>query len=499
MKTAVIYARYSSDNQTEQSIEGQLRVCQEYAKNNDILLLDTYIDRAMTGTNDNRADFQRMLKDSARNHWDYVLVYKIDRFSRNKYETAIHKKTLKDNGTRLLSATEYIPDSPEGIILESMLEGYAEYYSAELSQKIRRGMNESRQKGNYTGGYVLYGYKIVDKKVVIDEYQAKIVRYIYEQYSTGVYVKDILKALNEKGVIHRGKPFASNTIYGILKNEKYSGTYKRGSEIFEKTFPRIVPQEIFEKVRKKVEQNKYGKKNQTQAYLLRFKLTCGYCGKPISSDTGTARNGTVKYYYKCWNRKHNGNCKKEVIRKDTLETMVINAVIEQLTSQKSMNELVHGLLEMQDSQIKESSMLNVLLHDKRKVENSLNNLVSAIEQGIISNTTNKRLHELEEQQSQLEKQILIERSKLAVKMSEQDIREFYESALTLEAQMLVNYLIKEVVLYDDKMIIKYNNPLRTSPDDCQGFFFYAKNHSYTYTIPNKPTVYEIRMNVKIVV
>ena len=499
MKTAVIYARYSSDNQTEQSIDGQLRVCHEYAQRNDILILDTYIDRAMTGTNDLRPDFQRMLKNSARNHWDYVLVYKIDRFSRNKYETAIHKKTLKDNGTRLLSATEYIPDSPEGIILESMLEGYAEYYSAELSQKIRRGMNESRQKGNYTGGYVLYGYKIVDKKVVIDEYQAEIVRYIYEQYSTGVYVKDILKALNEKGVIHRGKPFANNTIYGILKNEKYSGTYKRGNEIFEKTFPRIVPQEVFEKVRKKVEQNKYGKKNQTQAYLLRFKLTCGYCGKPISSDTGTARNGTVKYYYKCWNRKHNGNCKKEVIRKDTLETMVINAVIEQLTSLKSMNELVHGLLEMQDSQIKESSMLNVLLHDKRKVENSLNNLVSAIEQGIISNTTNKRLHELEEQQSQLEKQILIERSKLAVKMSEQDIREFYESALTLEAQMLVNYLIKEVVLYDDKMIIKYNNPLRTSPDDSQGFFFYDKNHSYTYTIPNKPTVYEIKMNVKIVV
>lgn len=499
METAVIYARYSSDNQTEQSIEGQLRVCQEYAKNNDILLLDTYIDRAMTGTNDNRADFQRMLKDSARNHWDYVLVYKIDRFSRNKYETAIHKKTLKDNGTRLLSATEYIPDSPEGIILESMLEGYAEYYSAELSQKIRRGMNESRQKGNYTGGYVLYGYKIVDKKVVIDEHQAEIVRYIYEQYSTGVYVKDILKALNEKGVIHRGKPFASNTVYGILKNEKYSGTYKRGNEVFEKTFPRIVPQEVFEKVRKKVEQNKYGKKNGKEPYLLRFKVTCGYCGKPISSDTGTSRNGTVKYYYKCWNRKHNGNCKKEVIRKDMLETMVINAVIEQLTNQKSMNELVHGLLKIQDTQIEESSMLNVLLHDKRKVETSLNNIVSAIEQGIISNTTNKRLRELEEQQAQLEKQILIERSKLAVKMSEEDIREFYESALTLESQMLVNYLIKEVVLYDDKMIIRYNNPLRKSLDENQGFFFYDKNVSYTYTIPNKPTVYEIKMNVKIVV
>ena len=182
-----------------------------------------------------------------------------------------------------------------------------------------------------------------------------------------------------------------------------------------------------------------------------------------------------------------------------LETMVINAVIEQLTNQKSMNELVHGLLKIQDTQIEESSMLNVLLHDKRKVETSLNNIVSAIEQGIISNTTNKRLRELEEQQAQLEKQILIERSKLAVKMSEEDIREFYESALTLESQMLVNYLIKEVVLYDDKMIIRYNNPLRTSLDENQGFFFYDKNVSYTYTIPNKPTVYEIKMNVKIVV
>ena len=124
MKTAVIYARYSCDQQTEQSIEGQLRVCEDYAKAHDILILDTYIDRAMTGTNDNRPDFQRMIKDSARREWTYILVYKLDRFSRNKYETAIHKKTLRDNGVKLLSAMENIPDTPEGIILESLLEGF---------------------------------------------------------------------------------------------------------------------------------------------------------------------------------------------------------------------------------------------------------------------------------------------------------------------------------------------------------------------------------------
>lgn len=186
MKTAVIYARYSSDSQTEQSIEGQLRVCNEYAKSNDIVILDTYIDRAMTGTNDNRPNFQRMLKDSSRKEWNFVLVYKLDRFSRNKYETAIHKKTLRDNGVKVLSAMENIPDTPEGIILESLLEGMNQYYSAELSQKVRRGMKENRLKGLYQGGGVPYGYRVENKKMVIDESRAEVVRFIYRQYSKGV-------------------------------------------------------------------------------------------------------------------------------------------------------------------------------------------------------------------------------------------------------------------------------------------------------------------------
>lgn len=124
MKTAVIYARYSSDRQTEQSIEGQLHVCNDYAERNNLVIVGTYIDRAMTGTNDNRDDFQRMLKDSDKKAWDYVLVYKLDRFSRNKYEMAIHRKRLKDNGIKILSAMENIPETPEGILLESLLEGF---------------------------------------------------------------------------------------------------------------------------------------------------------------------------------------------------------------------------------------------------------------------------------------------------------------------------------------------------------------------------------------
>lgn len=131
MKTAAIYARYSSDNQTEQSIEGQLHVCEEYAQRNNIVIVDTYIDRAMTGTNDNRPDFQRMIQDSAKKKWDFILVYKLDRFSRNKFESVVNRRKLADNGVKLLSAMENIPDSPEGIILESLLEGMNQYFSAD--------------------------------------------------------------------------------------------------------------------------------------------------------------------------------------------------------------------------------------------------------------------------------------------------------------------------------------------------------------------------------
>lgn len=248
MKTAVVYARYSSERQTEQSIEGQLRECNEYAMRNDIVIVDTYIDRAMTGTNDNRTDFQRLLKDCSKRAWDYVLVYKLDRFSRNKYEMAMHKKTLRDNGIKLISVKENIPDSPEGIILESLLEGMAEYYSAELSQKVRRGMREGRIKGHFAGGAVLYGYKVINKKIFIDENTSQIVIRIFQEFAAGKFVKDIISDLTNEGIYHNGKPLGRNTVYKLLRNEKYIGIVRYGNEVFTNIYPQIVPNSLFEVV-----------------------------------------------------------------------------------------------------------------------------------------------------------------------------------------------------------------------------------------------------------
>lgn len=474
MKTAVIYARYSSSNQTEQSIEGQLRVCNQYAENNGILILETYIDRAMTGTNDNRADFQRMIKDSGKREWDYVIVYKLDRFSRDKYATAIHKKTLKDNGVKLISATENIPDSPEGIILESLIEGMGQYYSAELSQKVRRGMNETRLKGNFTGGFVIYGYKIENKKVVIDEEKADVVRYIYEQYSLGVYVKDIIETLTERGILNKGKPFARNTVYNILKNEKYSGIYHYKDEVFDNIYPRIVPNEIFERVRKSLVANKYGKRSKEVVYLLRNKLKCGYCGKTVSGESGTSKNGKIKRYYKCFGRKNHNGCEKTMMRKEKLEETVINTIVDELSKPKMMNCIVSAILEEQERRISKNSILNLLLREKKQIDTAIENMVTAIEQGVITNTTTKRLKELEAKQEEVERKIAIEKNQGAFRVSEEDIREFYKTALTLETQKLINYLIEEIVVFNDKIEIYFKKPTIKSPDDNRGFSILIK-------------------------
>ena len=489
MKTAVIYARYSCEQQTEQSIEGQLRVCEEYAQHNNILILNTYIDRAMTGTNDHRPAFQQMLKDSNKREWDYVLLYKLDRFSRNKYETAIHKNTLKNNGVKVLSAMENIPDTPEGIILESLLEGMNQYYSAELSQKVCRGMKETRRKGYFQGGTLLYGYKLDGRKIVVDEHGAEVVRYIYEQYSKGEFVGNIINRLTAKGIYYKGKPFVKQTVYNILRNEKYSGTYNHGEEIIDNMYPQVVPTDLFNKVRKIVNANKFGKKSIQVDFLLRQKLICGNCGQPMHGESGTTKTGEKIYYYKCNGRKKRINdCNKSMLRKDVIEPLVINKVIEKLSNPEMLNFVVCKLLQIQEQQAKENTILNILVKQLKQVETALNNLVSAVERGIISNATKNRLLELEQQQEELEKQILIERSKQAVQLTENDIREFYKQALTLEPKMLINFFVKQITAYDDKIQIQLNRPTRVSPDDSQGFSFYLETvdmiiSKYANTMP----------------
>ena len=485
MNKAVIYARYSSDSQTEQSIEGQLRVCKEFAERNGFVIIKEYIDRAKTGTNDNRPAFQQMIFDSKNKSFNFVLVYKLDRFSRNRYDSAINTLALRNNGVKVVSATENISDKPEGRLVENVIIGVNEYYSAELSQKVKRGLKESRIKCQFTGGNIIYGYKVENHKVIVDEEKAEIVRFIYEQYAIGTYVKDIISTLTERRIFNKGKPFARNKIYKILKNEKYAGIYRFNNEVFDNMYPAIVPTEIYDKVRKKTDINKYGKRSVEVVYLLRHKLKCGYCGMPISAETGTASNGNKKHYYKCLGRKRNNGCTKSMVRKEEFENFILDNILSILESSKYMNNIIDGLMKVQEMQSNGSSILNSILIEHKQAENTLNNIMKAVEQGIINNTTNKRMKELETQIEELDRQIIIEKSKQTFKLSREDLKKFYIQALKLNPKMLIDYLIKEIVVYEDTLEITFNSPIKRSPDTNQGFFVIsfikqlAKYNQYT--------------------
>lgn len=467
MKTAVIYARYSSDSQTEQSIDGQLRVCQEYAKRNQIIIVDTYVDRAMSGTNDNRKDFQRMLHDSDRRAWDYVLVYKLDRFSRNKYEMAMHKKTLRDNGVKILSAMENIPDTPEGIILESLLEGMAEYYSAELSQKVLRGLNESYIKGNFTGGYHMYGYDIVEKKCKINPDEAAVVYEVFVGYADGYTVPAIVANLKARGITDkRGKFFTTSAIYKMLGNAKYHGIVEFRGVVYDNIYPQIVPNQLWDIVQKKREENKHspGRKKEVYDFLLSGKLVCGDCHKLMVGESGTSMTGAIYYYYSCLSsRRKRAPCgMKKSVKKQYLEDLVLQAVWDVLSNVGIVRMIAETLVKLHEKECKNNATLKALEAKRNTATKASRNLIAAIEQGIITEQTSIRLKELETEISELN--VAIEQEKLHsyTYLTVPMIEEFLHAATIGDIQevgvrkSIVNTFIREVIYYPDKVIITLN-------------------------------------------
>lgn len=239
---AVIYARYSSDNQREESIEGQLRECLSYAEKNNLKIVNHYIDRAFSARTDDRPAFRQMIQESEKKEFSIILVWKLDRFSRDRYDSAYYKHQLKKNGVRVLSATENISEGPEGIILESMLEGMAEYYSAELAVKVRRGQQENALKCRSNGGVLPLGYCVSkDHTFEIVPEKAAIVREIFTRYDNGEALQTIANSLNKQGLCtQKGKEFRVSSLGKILRNRKYTGEYRYDTTVIPDGMPRIL-------------------------------------------------------------------------------------------------------------------------------------------------------------------------------------------------------------------------------------------------------------------
>ncbi len=374
MKKAVIYARFSSYNQQEQSIEGQIRACRDYARYHDLEIVKEYCDRAKSGTNSNRPEFQKMLKESELGGFEIVLVYQYDRFARNRRESCNNEFILQANGVKLISINEPIDDEDSSsVIFKGLLESMAEYYSRDLSRKVKRGIKESIIHRKAIGGKRWLGYKVnSEMKIVVDELEALVVKKIFAMRLAGDKVEVIAKSLNDKNLTNKGKKFTKQAVNNILKNEKYTGRYINPydpTEIITDMYPEIIDRETFDAVQEGFIHYRCnscrGVKNPSN-YVLSGKLFSAIDGSMFTGVSGYSATGRKYCYYK--------------------------AKIEDVTVKYSARELEDSIIET----------LKEILSQDEYVQYLSSRMVEAVK----NNAKNSNIQALKNEKAALEKQIV---------------------------------------------------------------------------------------------
>ena len=458
---AVIYARYSSDNQREESIEGQVRECQSFAERKGYTVIRTYIDRALSGTRaDNRPEFQQMISDSTLREFQYVIVWKIDRFSRDKFDSVKYKYALKSSGVSVISATEPIDGSPEGQMMESVFEGISVYYIKDLAQKTSRGMTENAIKGKFNGGTLTFGYTIDENHhFQLDPVNAPIVLDVFTRYSEGETIRSILEGINSK-MSNNGRKFTYHFLNWMLNNRRYLGEYKFQDTINNEAIPPIVTQELFDKCQHRLNVNKHKAgsfKNNKEKYLLTGKIFCGNCGATISGISGTGKCKSIYRYYKCMNvKKH--KCSKKPVHKEMIENIVLNAAMDIFKDKALIRKISKACFDLQS---KESPMLPALKRRLRENQKEIKNLMNAIKAGIVLKTTKSELEKLEGEQEQLETNIAMEKLVKPVIPQEKIqawLMNFAAADLSNQSQKqkIIDIFVNSVYVYDDRVVIFFN-------------------------------------------
>ncbi len=461
--TAVIYARYSSDNQREESIEGQIRENTEFARKNGMDIAETYIDRAYSAKTDNRPEFQRMIKDSYSHSFDVVIVWKLDRFARSRYDSAKYRAILRKNNVKVVSATEAISESSEGIILEGMLEAMAEYYSVDLAQKVKRGMTDNALKCKYNGGgSVPFGYTIAsDGHYQLDRANCGVAAEIFERYAEGEPVTAITDDLNSRGIrTSRGRFFNKSSIRNMLKNRNYLGEYHYMDVVIPGGVPAIVSEDLFDRANARLDKNKRvsGASKASEKYILTTKLFCGECNTMMIGESGQKKKTGIYRYYKCAASKRH-ECRKKPIRKDLIEEYVIRKAVQAISEPETVDKIIAQVLDLQD---RENAALLSLEAQLRDVRTAINNIVKAVESGMANRTLQNRLSELEGEELRLGNNIEKEKA-LHPKLTEEQIRFMLakyaelDTSVARNREKLIDNLIGSIILYDDgRLIITFN-------------------------------------------
>ena len=457
---AVIYARYSSSNQREESIEGQIRICTEYAKKKGYKITNQYIDRAMTGKNDNRPAFRQMLNDSDKGMFDVLLVYKTDRFARNRYDSAIHKTRLKKNKVQIEYAAEQIPNDSTAVLIEGFLENLAEYYSVNLSENTKRGKYENALKKKSNGGVTPIGYKRIDGSLVIDEVKAPVVQFAFQSYIDGISYANIIKKARER----YGIKLSMSGLKLILQNEVYTGkyiynTYDGETFVYEDNHEAIVSRETYEKAKEKRLANKRSPnagKGKIK-YALSGLIKCGECGGHIIVSHSYKNGEPAFFRLYCLNRKEHKNCNNPTRKMEIVENAVIEAIKNKILDRKTIKTLAEKACSLQEDNSLDK--LKELQTELKNIQKSKNNIIAAIEQGIITPTTKDRLQELEHLESDLQVKIATEKKAENKNLTAPEIEKFLKKYCSGNMQdetfrfELTHTFVKEILLFKNRFEI----------------------------------------------
>ena len=473
---AVIYARYSSSHQKEESIEGQLRICKSFAKQQKYQIVDIFIDRALSGKTDARPDFQRMIKLAEAKRFEYIIVYALDRFARNRYDSAIYKNKLKKLGIKVISATENITDEPAGILMESVLEGMAEYYSAELAKKIKRGMTENALAAKWASGHIPFGYQIgSDRKLEINSVKAEMVKKIFNAFIEGQKIVDITKMMNDAHVTTSlGKKWGKNSFHRMLKNEIYIGVFKWSDIRIENAVPAIISEEVFNKAQVILEKHHISNRSGRPSlkYLLSGKLYCGNCGSSMTGVSGHSKQKIRYRYYDCYARRHKNKCDNSPVPADYLENLIYKKTKETLSNPGEIDFIVEQLLNCVQKQL-DTTYLEYLREQLKDVNRQIDNIVNiAAQSGILPEPLKIKMNNLVDEQKQLnydiEKEKLFCQSQL---VNEEHIRFFLNDICHASPEKLITTLVNKIIIkkeadgkYTIRIFFNYS-PQTPSPDN----------------------------------
>ena len=482
-RTAVAYARYSSAGQRDVSIEQQLADIRAFAQREGYTIVHEYADHARSGFKDisARTQFQSMISAAETGSYDTIIAWKVDRFGRNREDSAIYKGKLRRYGVRVLYAMEPIPEGSAGVLLEGMLEATAEWYSRQLSENVTRGMMDNAYKCLYNGTRILGYTRGPDGRYAIQPDEAATVRHIFDLYCTGWSAARICRHLNDQCIrTSRGKSFHPEGMMRILTNERYTGTYIWGDIRVPGGMPAIIDQSTFEEAQRMKGKTARHVEHGTVDYLLTGKAFCGLCGAAMIGDSGTGRSGTRFYYYTCQAHKARKGCSKKSVSKDYLESAVVDFVLDYVLSDEQIEKTADAVMKVQHEELSHSPLAS-MESEYKEVLSQIDNINNAIAHGIWNSSTSAHLKELEDQAEDLRVSVETLRYSQS-QLLDRDRVLFFLHRFTkgdrndpLLRRHIIETFINAVYVFDDHLDLVTNNcegnqrfPLSDLPDALPG-------------------------------